>query len=40
MEAIKEAKAKNQPVPYHFVEFMACPSGCVGGGGQPKPTSK
>ncbi|MBO4368978.1 MAG: iron hydrogenase, partial [Desulfovibrio sp.] len=21
--------------PYHFVEFMACPGGCVCGGGQP-----
>jgi iron-only hydrogenase group A len=20
---------------YHFVEFMACPGGCIGGGGQP-----
>ena len=24
---------------YHFVEVMACPGGCVGGGGQPKPYS-
>ena len=23
---------------YHFVEFMACPGGCIGGGGQPLPT--
>ena len=22
---------------YHFIEVMACPGGCVGGGGQPKP---
>ena len=21
---------------FHFVEFMACPGGCIGGGGQPK----
>lgn len=21
--------------PYHFIEFMACPGGCVNGGGQP-----
>jgi NADH-quinone oxidoreductase subunit G len=21
--------------PYHFIEVMACPGGCVGGGGQP-----
>jgi iron-only hydrogenase group A len=25
--------------PYHFIEIMACPNGCVGGGGQPTPTS-
>jgi len=24
---------------YHFVEIMACPSGCLGGGGQPIPTN-
>lgn len=24
---------------YHFIEIMACPSGCIGGGGQPMPTS-
>ncbi len=24
----------------HFIEFMACPGGCIGGGGQPIPTSK
>jgi len=23
---------------YHFIEFMACPGGCLGGGGQPIPT--
>jgi len=23
----------------HFIEFMACPGGCLGGGGQPTPTS-
>jgi NADH-quinone oxidoreductase subunit G/[NiFe] hydrogenase diaphorase moiety small subunit len=23
----------------HFIEFMACPGGCIGGGGQPTPTS-
>ncbi|MDH7498127.1 MAG: iron hydrogenase small subunit, partial [Syntrophomonadaceae bacterium] len=21
--------------PYHFIEIMACPGGCIGGGGQP-----
>lgn len=25
---------------YHFVEIMACPGGCLGGGGQPTPTTK
>lgn len=24
----------------HFIEFMACPGGCLGGGGQPLPTNK
>ncbi len=24
----------------HFIEFMGCPGGCIGGGGQPIPTSK
>lgn len=24
---------------YHFVEIMGCPGGCLGGGGQPIPTS-
>jgi iron only hydrogenase large subunit-like protein len=24
---------------YHFVEIMACPGGCIGGGGQPRPTN-
>ncbi|MGN0297768.1 MAG: [FeFe] hydrogenase, group A [Lachnospiraceae bacterium] len=26
---------KRREVSYHFVEVMACPGGCVGGGGQP-----
>lgn len=30
MEAIKKGEAD-----YHFVEVMACPGGCAGGGGQP-----
>lgn len=25
--------------PYHFIEVMACPGGCIGGGGQPIPTT-
>lgn len=24
---------------YHFIEIMACPGGCLGGGGQPMPTT-
>ncbi len=24
---------------YHFIEIMACPGGCIGGGGQPYPTN-
>ena len=34
MEAIKSGKSN-----YHFIEIMACPGGCLGGGGQPIPTS-
>ena len=25
---------------YHFIEIMACPGGCIGGGGQPLPVNK
>jgi NADH-quinone oxidoreductase subunit G len=32
---IREAKKTGAPMPYQFVEVMACPGGCVGGGGQP-----
>ncbi len=32
---VREAKQKGEPVPWHFIEVMACPGGCVGGGGQP-----
>lgn len=28
-------KVKNGEANYHFIEIMACPGGCVGGGGQP-----
>jgi iron-only hydrogenase group A len=34
MEQVKNGKSS-----YHFIEFMACPGGCLGGGGQPIPTS-
>ena len=39
MEIVKQAKAEGKPVPWHFIEIMACPGGCIGGGGQPKPTN-
>jgi NADH-quinone oxidoreductase subunit G len=32
---VREAKLKGEPMPWHFIEVMACPGGCVGGGGQP-----
>jgi iron-only hydrogenase group A len=35
MNRVQEAKRKGEPPPYHFIEVMACPGGCVGGGGQP-----
>src|SRR5690554_6668641 len=28
---------KNKKLNYHFIEVMACPGGCIGGGGQPRP---
>ncbi len=34
MDAVKSGTAK-----FHFLEVMACPGGCLGGGGQPIPTS-
>lgn len=35
LDDVKNGKSK-----YHFIEVMACPGGCIGGGGQPKPTNK
>ncbi|MBA4389844.1 MAG: ferredoxin [Syntrophus sp. (in: bacteria)] len=34
LERVKEGKEQ-----YHFIEIMACPGGCVGGGGQPFPVN-
>ncbi|MDR2017269.1 MAG: [FeFe] hydrogenase, group A [Syntrophobacterales bacterium] len=34
MERLKKGEAN-----YHFIEVMACPGGCVGGGGQPIPVN-
>lgn len=28
---------RHDPQRYHFIEMMACPGGCIGGGGQPYP---
>ncbi|HEY3377602.1 MAG TPA: NADH-dependent [FeFe] hydrogenase, group A6 [Armatimonadota bacterium] len=30
---------KNGTSPYHFIEVMGCPGGCIGGGGSPMPTN-
>jgi iron-only hydrogenase group A len=35
MQAVSDGTAS-----YHFIEIMACPGGCLGGGGQPIPTNK
>lgn len=35
MDSVRDGKAD-----YHFIEIMACPGGCLGGGGQPVPTNK
>ncbi len=35
LEKVRDARAKGQETPYHFIEVMACRGGCVGGGGQP-----
>ena len=34
MEKVRSGEAN-----YHFIEIMGCPGGCLGGGGQPIPTS-
>jgi NADH-quinone oxidoreductase subunit G/[NiFe] hydrogenase diaphorase moiety small subunit len=36
MEALKRGELND----VHFIEVMACPGGCLGGGGQPIPTSE
>lgn len=35
MQAVKDGK-----IDVHFIEVMACPGGCLGGGGQPIPTNQ
>lgn len=34
MDKVRDGKAD-----WHFIEIMACPGGCIGGGGQPIPTN-
>ncbi len=35
LDKVRKAKENGEEPPYHFIEVMACPGGCVGGGGQP-----
>ena len=35
LEEVRAARAAGKDTPYHFIEVMACPGGCIGGGGQP-----
>ncbi|MDR2006174.1 MAG: [FeFe] hydrogenase, group A [Acidaminococcales bacterium] len=30
-------RVRAKEAPYHFIEIMACPGGCISGGGQPAP---
>ena len=39
-KVMEDIKAGGHFSECHFIEFMACPGGCLGGGGQPIPTSK
>jgi NADH-quinone oxidoreductase subunit G len=35
LDRVRDARRRGQESPYHFIEVMACPGGCIGGGGQP-----
>jgi NADP-reducing hydrogenase subunit HndD len=35
LDRVRAARKAGQESPYHFIEVMACPGGCIGGGGQP-----
>ena len=35
LDRVREARKAGTETPYHFIEVMACPGGCIGGGGQP-----
>jgi NADH-quinone oxidoreductase subunit G/[NiFe] hydrogenase diaphorase moiety small subunit len=38
-KVMENIKAGGKMSECHFIEFMGCPGGCIGGGGQPIPTS-
>ena len=38
-KVMEDIKAEGKFSECHFIEFMACPGGCLGGGGQPIPTT-
>jgi iron-only hydrogenase group A len=38
-KVMEDIKAGGKFSECHFIEFMGCPGGCLGGGGQPIPTS-
>ncbi len=38
-KVVEDIKAGGTFSQCHFIEFMACPGGCLGGGGQPIPTT-
>jgi NADH-quinone oxidoreductase subunit G len=35
LDEVRAARREGRETPYHFIEVMACPGGCIGGGGQP-----
>jgi len=39
-KVMEDIKAGGKFSECHFIEFMACPGGCLGGGGQPIPTTE
>jgi iron-only hydrogenase group A len=39
-KVMEDIKLGGQFSECHFIEFMACPGGCLGGGGQPMPTNR
>lgn len=35
LNEVRRARDAGEAPPWHFIEVMACPGGCIGGGGQP-----